>query len=81
MEIREQPLKIIEKLLQKGAQSPETAMTAKELSLPAEFKERIKRRLGRSSIFIEVYSKYYLSEEQLWEVKDKIADRRRTRSW
>jgi len=56
-------------------------MTAEELVLPAEFKERMKRRLGQLGIFVEVNGKYYLSEERLKEVNGKIAERRRTRSW
>ena len=80
-EIREQLLSVIEKFRQKGALSPEKAMTAKELGLPAEFKERMKRRLGQLGIFVEVNGKYYLSEERLKEVKSKIAERRKTRNW
>ena len=45
-EVREHLLEIIEKFRSKGALSPEKAMTAEELGLPAEFKERMKRRLG-----------------------------------
>ena len=61
--------------------SPEKALTAEELGLPAEFKERMKRRLGQLGVFVEVDGKYYLSEERLKEVKDRIAERRKTRSW
>ena len=78
-EIREQLLNIIEKFRQKGALSPEKAMTAEELGLPTEFKERMKRLLGQLGIFVEVNGKYYLSEERLKEAKGKIAERRRTR--
>jgi hypothetical protein len=56
-------------------------MTAEELGLPAEFKERMKRRLGKLGIFVEVDGKYYLSEGRLQEVKDKIAEKGRNRSW
>jgi len=81
-EIREHLLELIEKFLKKGALSPEKAMTAEELGLPAEFKERMKRRLGQLGVFVEVDGgKYYLSEERLKEVKDKIAERRRNRNW
>lgn len=80
-EIREHLLDTIEKFRQKGALSPEKAMTAEELGLPAEFKERMKRRLGQLGVFVEVNGKYYLSEEQLKEVKNRIAERRKTRSW
>ena len=70
-----------EKFRQKGALSAEKAMTAEELGLPAEFKERMKRRLGKLGVFVEVDGKYYLSEERLKEVKDKIAEKGRNRSW
>ena len=80
-EIREHLLELIEKFRKKGALSPEKAMTAEELGLPAEFKERMKRRLGQLGVFVEVDGNYYLSEERLKEVKDKIAERRRNRSW
>ena len=74
-------MELIEKFRKKGALSPEKAMTAEELGLPAEFKERMKRRLGQLGVFVEVDGNYYLSEERLKEVKDKIAERRRNRSW
>jgi lipoate-protein ligase A len=79
-EIREHLLELIEKFRAKGALSPEKAMTAEELGLPSEFKERMKRHLGQLGVFVEVNGKYYLSEERLKEVKEKIAERRRTRS-
>jgi lipoate-protein ligase A len=80
-EIREHLLELIEKFQSKGALSPEKAVTAEELGLPAEFKERMKRRVGQLGVFVEVNGKYYLSEERLKEVKDKIAERRRARNW
>jgi lipoate-protein ligase A len=81
-EIREHLLELIEKFRKKGALSPEKALTAEELELPTEFKERMKRRLGQLGVFVEVDGgKYYLSEERLKEVKDKIAERRRSRNW
>jgi lipoate-protein ligase A len=81
-EIRAHLLELIEKFRKKGALSPEKALTAEELELPAEFKERMKRRLGQLGVFVEVDGgKYYLSEERLKEVKDKIAERRRSRNW
>ena len=80
-EIREQLLNIIEKFRQKGALSPDKAMTAEELGLPAEFKERMKKRLGQLGVFIEVDGKYYLSEEQLTKLKEQRAARQRPRGW
>ena len=49
--------------------SPEKAMTAEELGLPVEFKDRMKRRLCQLGVFVEIKGKYYLSEERLKEVK------------
>jgi hypothetical protein len=80
-EIREHLLNMIEKFRQKGALSPEKAMTAEELGLPDDFKERMKRRLGQLGVFVEVNGRYYLSEERLKEVRNMMAERRRNRSW
>jgi len=78
-EIREHLQELIEKFRQKGALSPEKALTAEELDLQAEFKERMKRRLGQLGVFVEVDGKYYLSEQRLKEVQEQIAERRRGR--
>lgn len=58
-------LKIAEQFRQKGALSPDKAITAEELGLTAEFEERMKRRLGRLDIFVDVHGKYCFSEERL----------------
>jgi hypothetical protein len=78
-EIRERLVELIAKFRQKGALSPEKALTAEELGLPPEFKERMKRRLGQLGVFVEVNGKYYLSEQRLKEVQEQIAERRRGR--
>jgi hypothetical protein len=78
-EIREHLMELIEKFRQKGALSPEKALTAEEMDLPPEFKERMKRRLGQLGVFVEVNGKYYLSEQRLKEVQEQIAERRRGR--
>lgn len=78
-EIRERLLEVVEKFRQKGAISPERAMTAEEIGLPPQFKEAMKRRLGQSGVFVEINGKYYLSEERLKEIKEQFASRRR--SW
>jgi len=75
-EIRERLLEVIEKFRQKGATSPEKAMTMEELGLPPKFKDAMKRRLGQWGIFVEVNGKYYMSEERLKEVKERLASRR-----
>jgi len=76
-EIRERLLEFVEKFKQKGATSPEKAMTAEELGLPPKFREMMTRRLGQIGVFIEINGKYYLSEKRLKEIKEKLAARRR----
>jgi hypothetical protein len=62
---------IVEKFRQKGAVSPDKAMTVSELGLPPRFEEAMKRRLGRLGVFVEVDGKYYLSEERLKEIQEQ----------
>jgi len=73
-EIRKQLHEIIKKFRQKGATSPEEAMTAQELGLPPRFEEAMHRRLGRSGIFVEVNGKYYLSEERLKQMQERFKE-------
>jgi len=68
--VRERLFEVIEKFRQKGALSPEKAMTAEELGLPLRFEEAMKRRLGRLGAFVEVNGKYYLSEERLKQLEE-----------
>jgi hypothetical protein len=72
---------IIDTFRQKVAISPEKAMTAEELGLPPEFKERMQRRLGQTGIFVEVNGKYYLDEKRLEEVKAQISSHREFKRW
>lgn len=62
---------LIERFRQKGATSPEKAMTIQELGLPPRFEEAMHRRLGQSGIFVEVNGKYYLSEERLKQIQEQ----------
>jgi hypothetical protein len=50
---------------ERGATSPEKAMTAQELGLHERFEGAMKRRLGQTGIFVEVGERYYLNEERL----------------
>jgi hypothetical protein len=75
--VRERLLGLVHRFREKGAVSPDKAMTAKELALPPRFEEAMKQRLGKSGIFVEVNGKYYLSEERLKQVKEQIANRER----
>ena len=79
-ETREQLLNLIEKFRQKGAVSPEKAMTSEELGLPPRFEEAMKRRLGRLGVFVEVNGKYYLSEERLKQLEELRSARGKARN-
>jgi hypothetical protein len=59
---------IIKTFRAKGAISPETALTAQELGLSRLFVRIMKRRKGRTMIFIEVNGRYYLNQEALKEM-------------
>ena len=60
---------IIRKFQAKGAISPETALTAEELGLSRLFVRIMKRRKGRTRIFIEINGRYYLDQKALQEMK------------
>jgi hypothetical protein len=70
-EVRRQLQEVIERFRQKGATSPEKAMTVQELGLPPRFEEAMHRRLGQSGIFVEVNGKYYLNEERLKQIQEQ----------
>jgi hypothetical protein len=53
----------------KGAISPETALTAEELGLSRLFVRIMKRRQGRTRVFIEINGRYYLNQEALKDMK------------
>ena len=71
--IRQRVQEIVERFRQKGATSPEKAMTTQELGLPPRFEDAMHRRLGQSGIFVEVNGKYYLNEERLKRVQEQRA--------
>jgi len=62
---------IVARFREKGATSPEKAMTAQELGLPPRFEEAMKRRLGATRIFVEVGGKYYLDEAKLKQIQEE----------
>ncbi|MGD0330315.1 MAG: hypothetical protein ABSB40_07715 [Nitrososphaeria archaeon] len=74
-EMRHRLHEIIERFRQKGATSPEKAMTIQELGLPTRFEEAMHRRLGQSGIFVEINGKYYLDEERLKQIQEQRAKR------
>ena len=70
-EIRRRILEVVERFRQKGAISPEKAMTAQELGLPPRFEQAMHRRLGQTGIFVETNGKYYLNEQQLKQFEER----------
>jgi hypothetical protein len=72
-EIRRRINEVAEKFRQKGATSPEKAMTTQELGLPPRFEQAMHRRLGQTGIFVEVNGKYYLNETRLKEIQEQRA--------
>ena len=60
---------IIRTFQAKGAISPQTALTAEELGLSRMFVRIMKRRRGRTRIFVEINGKYYVDETALNEMK------------
>jgi hypothetical protein len=62
--------RLIQAFREKGATSPENAMTPQELGLPPRFEEAMRRRLGTTGIFVEVGGKYYLDEAKLKQVRE-----------
>jgi hypothetical protein len=72
-EMRRRLQAVIERFRQKGATSPEKALTVQELGLPPRFEEAMHRRLGQSGIFVEINGKYYLNEERLKQIREQRA--------
>jgi len=68
---RERVNAMAQRFREKGATSPERAMTAQELGLPPRFEEAMKRRLGRTGIFVDVGGKHYLNETRLREANER----------
>jgi len=58
---------IIKTFQEKGAISPETALTAEELGLSRLFVRIMKRRKGKTTLFMEINGRYYLNQKALQE--------------
>ncbi|MBC8498281.1 ABC transporter ATP-binding protein [Candidatus Bathyarchaeota archaeon] len=58
-------MEIVKAFREKGATSPEGALSLEELGLPPRFRMMMRSPMGQSGIFSEVDGKYYLSEERL----------------
>jgi hypothetical protein len=80
-EIHRRIMEVVEKFREKGAISPEKAMTAQELGLPSQFEQTMHRWLGRLRIFVEINGKHYLDEERLRQVEEFLRKRKEVHSW
>ena len=74
-EIKEIFLKEVEKFRQKGAVTPEKAMSIEELGLSPKFKTFLRRSPRLLGVFVKVDNKYYLSEERLKEIEKQLSAR------
>jgi hypothetical protein len=63
---------LVQRFREKGATSPEKAMTAQELGLHERFEQAMKRRLGQTGIFVDAGGgKYYLNEDALRSFEER----------
>jgi len=74
-EIKEMVLKEVEKFRQKGAVSPEKAMSVEELGLSPKFKTFLRSSPRLFGVFVKVDNKYYLSEERLKKIEEQLSSR------
>ncbi|MCX8183618.1 MAG: hypothetical protein N3F08_04290 [Crenarchaeota archaeon] len=79
-EARRRFLELVEKFREKGATSPDKAVTPEELGLPPGFKHLMRGRLGKLGVFVEKDGKYYLSEERLKQLEKQRAGMQEARS-
>jgi len=79
-EARRRLLELVERFREKGATSPDKAMTPEELGLPPWFKRLMRGRLGKLGVFVEKEGKYYLSEERLKQLEEQRAGMQEARS-
>ncbi|MEM2569991.1 MAG: hypothetical protein QXT67_08685 [Candidatus Bathyarchaeia archaeon] len=70
-EARRRLMEVVERFREKGATSPERALTAQELGLPPYFERAMHRWLGRLGIFVEVDGRYYLDEDRLRQLQEQ----------
>jgi len=62
---------LAQKFRDKGATSPEKALTAQEIGVHERFESAMKRRLGETGIFVAAGERYYLNEDRLREFEQR----------
>jgi YVTN family beta-propeller protein len=65
--------RLVRTFKEKGAISPEKAMTAEQLGLPQQFDKYMENRKVPIKVFVEVSGKYYLDEKALEEMRRRMA--------
>lgn len=63
----------IEKFRKNKATSPQTAMSLDDLDVSVKFRKFIKHSPRLFGVFVEVDNKYYLSEEKLQKIEDRLS--------
>jgi ATP-binding cassette subfamily B protein len=66
---------IVETFREKGATSPDKALSLEDLELPPMFGMMMQSPMGQSGIFNEVDGKYYISEERLNNMRAQFENR------
>jgi DNA-binding PadR family transcriptional regulator len=74
-ELKEMVLREVEKFRQKGALTPETAMSIEDLGLSPKFRMFLRGSPRLLGVFVKVDNKYYLSEERLKEIEKQLSAR------
>lgn len=72
-EARRRLMEVVERFREKGATSPEKALTVQELGLPPYFEQAMHRWLNRLGIFVEVNGRYYLDEDRLRQLQERYS--------
>jgi len=64
-------MEMAQAFLRAGAVSPETSKTPEELGLPPQFRA-MQAGMGQPGLFLEHNGRYYLSEERLRQMKERV---------
>ncbi|MEM2342125.1 MAG: hypothetical protein QXX94_06270 [Candidatus Bathyarchaeia archaeon] len=72
-EARRRLMEVVERFRERGATSPERALTVQELGLPPYFERAMRGWLGRLGIFVKVDGRYYLDEDRLRRLQERFS--------
>ena len=67
---RRRIMEMAEKFRNKGALSPETALSPEQLGLPPQFRMMVQMGMAESGLFLEHEGKYYLSEKRFKQMQE-----------